>query len=578
MNTRADYLRVFYSLLLWTLFVATAIYLAFALIFSVEGRLDQYYNWGTVTSALVLACGTTVAGFVHYHLIFVPFFRKRKYFVYALLVLLLIVLMAVLDVFRYSIRYPDIMLYRAVEHELSRMFGFGVVAYLPFSILYTAIQSIREARQRKKTLVHEQRTSALRLLKSKLEPHFLFNTLNTIYAIAQKERAEQVVKSIDKLSDKIRGIREGDKKRTDGDGIEMPPANVGFPVPKYEPLRHFLFWWISLWGLFLLTGLVNWATEQEASIFSEPVSFLILTPSIMAATAVTIVGHYYLLFRRYVITDRLLAYFLYSLLFWVVAIGFDAVVCYVVMSMDVIVDYEPTWRRVFINSTQRVLTADVILAILYALVRQNKGLKRQRQALEQKNKENEILLLQSNVDSEYLFDALNELQSVAIDADAPQTQAAVRQLTALFRYSSEQADKETVPVQDEMAFIEQYLDLQKMRIQQSEGVKIESSITWDELPSEIAPMLLLPFVENAFKFGISYEKPSTISIDIRFENKRMECHIANTDHSQLKQFQSSGMGIANTVKRLELQYEGRYELEHGTKGELYEVRLVVKLD
>ncbi len=557
------------SLLFWTLLIVAIEFVFYASEY--RGHLAIFHRWSSVVAMFLRAFVASLSGVLHYHFIFVRFFRRKKYVQYAMLVLLLIFLIGIINWLIGFINYPEDTLQASVKLQLSMMSVRVVAYYFPFALLYGIVQGIRTTKERKKTLVHEQRTASLRLLKSKLEPHFLFNTLNAIYAIAQKERADGIIASIDSLSDRIRSMLEGDRVRPEGNDNVVPITNTELLVPRYEAIRHFFFWWVSL------TGFVSWGTAQEASILSEPGRYFIFIPSIMAVLSVTIVSHYYLLFRPYIATGRYLMYALFSILFWAVAIGLDAALGYVVSSMGVLNGTTGIWPLNLFKSTQRVAAVGAILAIFYAVVQHYRVLKKERRVLEQANKEKDLQLLRSNVDTEYLFDALNELQSVAKQADAPATQAAVQQLTDLFRYSSEQANKETVPVQDEMAFIRQYLDLQKMRIQQSDGVKIESSITWDEQPSEIAPMLLLPFVENAFKFGISYEQPSEISIDIRFENKRMECHVVNTDHSQLKQFQSSGMGIANTVKRLELQYEGRYELEYGAENGIYTVHLRVDL-
>ena len=89
-------------------------------------------------------------------------------------------------------------------------------------------------------------------------------------------------------------------------------------------------------------------------------------------------------------------------------------------------------------------------------------------------------------------------------------------------------------------------------------------------------MLLLPFIENAFKYGISYEEPSSISITIAVSGEQLDCQIINTDHSGKNKKQSSAIGITNTIKRLELQYLNKYEMEQKNENGIYSVSL--KLD
>ncbi len=216
------------------------------------------------------------------------------------------------------------------------------------------------------------------------------------------------------------------------------------------------------------------------------------------------------------------------------------------------------------------------MAMIYAAVRQYGRQRKQKNIAEQACKEQELQLLKSQVSTANLFGGLNELQAIVNDEDAPQTTHAVQQLTALFAYSVEQATKETVPVAEELSFIEQYLHLQQLRIPESDQLAIKTTISCADDAAVIAPMLLLPFIENALKYGISYELPSAININIVCSHHTLECRVENTDHSSRHRDQTNGMGIANTQKRLELQYPGNHTLEHKSESGIYNVFL--KLD
>ena len=91
-------------------------------------------------------------------------------------------------------------------------------------------------------------------------------------------------------------------------------------------------------------------------------------------------------------------------------------------------------------------------------------------------------------------------------------------------------------------------------------------------------MLLLPFVENAFKYGVSYEQPSSINIDLNVTARLLQGRITNTDFSENRKSRHSGIGISNTIKRLNLQYSGKYSLDHNAADGSYNVSLKLDLN
>jgi sensor histidine kinase YesM len=152
----------------------------------------------------------------------------------------------------------------------------------------------------------------------------------------------------------------------------------------------------------------------------------------------------------------------------------------------------------------------------------------------------------------------------------------LQEVNDLFHYSTEQAMAETIPVADELTFIGRYVQLQKKRIAGDSRVVVDTDITGDG-PAQIAPMLLLPFVENAFKYGVSYELPSSINISTAVQDGTLHLKVENTDHSGRKTGTSTGTGIANVMRRLELQYKGKYQLEQHKQGGIYSLSLKLNL-
>jgi len=438
---------------------------------------------------------------------------------------------------------------------------FGV----PFVILYTALQEARRARARRKEIETASCNTSMLLLAKKLEPHFLFNSLNAIYAIAQQEAASASIEAVDTISDKLR--------------VLMSPkgemANYATRKRKTDSfLFQFLFVWLGV--LVFLVGIEGFGSLVSGEWKGEPLRFWVYQPAIDALVAFTITGHYYLLYRPFVvIAKRYRHYFSLLLPFAAGMLALDVAVNYFLVEVVKIFDGDDeTIGRFILVAMARVLTAEAVCAWVYATVSHYRYNCRQRDTALRQQQLDEKRLQQTQIDTEELFSLLKELEhALSIDV-APRTEAAVTELVSLFRYSAEHAGDITVSVEGEFEFLHRYIRLQQMRIRQNADIRISTVIEADNADVQIAPMLLLPYIENAFKYGISYAEDSFIEINIAVKGRELSCNITNTDHSALKSGRpSAGMGLADTLKRLQLQYKGKFILECGARGDVFMVEL-----
>ena len=186
--------------------------------------------------------------------------------------------------------------------------------------------------------------------------------------------------------------------------------------------------------------------------------------------------------------------------------------------------------------------------------------------------ETELSNLKSQLNPHFLFNTLNNIYAL-IDIDTERSKESVHDLSHLLRYVIYDTSSITVPLSGELAFIREYVHIESIRLADQCDIQLHLPPVSGEI--EIAPLLFLPFIENAFKHGISYSKPSFIHIDITLEGVEITCRIVNSDHSKRRE---GGIGIANSTKRLNLLYPGRYTLLQGnnTEGD-YETTLVVEL-
>ena len=199
-----------------------------------------------------------------------------------------------------------------------------------------------------------------------------------------------------------------------------------------------------------------------------------------------------------------------------------------------------------------------------------------RQELEHSRTEAELQNLKSQLNPHFLFNTLNNIYSL-IQIDVDRAQRSVHELSSLLRYVLYESSRPTVPLKAEVEFLRDYIEL--MRIRQPRHVRVFVSLPEEPSPTPVAPLLFISLVENAFKHGVSNEKPSYVTIDIHEEGRRLVCRIRNScfPKSGDSDRSGSGIGLTNLSKRLEMIYPGRYTFEYGQAGDAYQALLCIDL-
>jgi len=202
---------------------------------------------------------------------------------------------------------------------------------------------------------------------------------------------------------------------------------------------------------------------------------------------------------------------------------------------------------------------------------------------EQKNKEieneklkTELSFLKSQINPHFLFNTLNNIYSLAADG-SKHTAEAVMKLSSIMRYVLTEAKNDEVPVEKEIHFIRHYIELQKLRL--TEKSPVDFSIDGDPVGKKISPLLFLPFVENAFKYGISTRELSPIIIVMQLQQDQIIFNIKNNKHksSLLRSAENTGIGINNSRRRLELLYHNKYVLDITNNDSVYIVNLKIDI-
>jgi hypothetical protein len=200
----------------------------------------------------------------------------------------------------------------------------------------------------------------------------------------------------------------------------------------------------------------------------------------------------------------------------------------------------------------------------------------QREALKVENLNAELKFLKSQINPHFLFNCLNTIYSLAHKHSA-QTEDAIVKLSTIMRYMIYDSNEDKVQLQQELQYLEDYIDIQRLRM--PDDIVVDYAVQGNPAGLKIEPMLLVPFVENAFKHGISYAEPSFIAIALAIERNQVRLVVENSRFRK-RVAEKGGIGLQNVRKRLELLYAGEHDLEI-TESEnqfIVDLKIVLKND
>jgi two-component system LytT family sensor kinase len=191
----------------------------------------------------------------------------------------------------------------------------------------------------------------------------------------------------------------------------------------------------------------------------------------------------------------------------------------------------------------------------------------------------DLQFLRSQINPHFLFNALNTLYGTALQEDAPRTAGGVQQLGDMMRFMLHENNRDKIPMSKEVEYLKNYIALQRLRTDSSPQIRIETEID-DVLPDAmIAPMLLVPFVENAFKHGISLREASWVNIRLHGEGKQLLFEVRNSVHTRQAndpEKDKSGIGLIIVLHRLNLLYPARHSFFMNQDEREFFVQLMIE--
>lgn len=199
---------------------------------------------------------------------------------------------------------------------------------------------------------------------------------------------------------------------------------------------------------------------------------------------------------------------------------------------------------------------------------------KKRKELENDKLKAELQALRAQIDPHFFFNVLNNICSLA-RKKSDDTEAFIIRLSELIRYSLYENKGEKFFLEKEINFLKNYIEIQQMRLDKNAEIAFDYSNTNVNLMIE--PMLLFPFVENAFKHGVSYRGDVKIEIIIKTDGSVLYFEVTNPLIQETSSDKAGGIGIMNVEKRLNLLYPNRHKLEIDNNNGLFSVKLKIDL-
>jgi LytS/YehU family sensor histidine kinase len=203
---------------------------------------------------------------------------------------------------------------------------------------------------------------------------------------------------------------------------------------------------------------------------------------------------------------------------------------------------------------------------------------RRNALLEKEKTENELRFLKSQMNPHFLFNAINSIY-VLIKKDPDFAGLTLVKFADMLRYQLYECNADEIPIEKEIGYLDNYIELEKLR--KGKEIRTRYTVGAGTCNFSIAPLLLIPFVENAFKYVSSCpDKNNFVTVDLNYQDDIFELSVENTmdeDNVMPKERSWGGIGLENVRRRLELIYNGRHALDISTSEDIYSVLLTIKV-
>jgi hypothetical protein len=234
-------------------------------------------------------------------------------------------------------------------------------------------------------------------------------------------------------------------------------------------------------------------------------------------------------------------------------------------------------RMLYLLTIRDALSSGIVILLLSGVIKLGHSLfisEKQKKLLENERLNAELNFLKLQINPHFLFNTLNSIYSQAHFRSA-QTEHSILKFSRIMRYVLYDSAAEKIALTQDLEYISNYIDLQQIRL--SKNITVHYHVTGPVAGLSIAPLLLITFIENAFKHGISYTIPSEIKIAIAVTGRELSLTVENAI-TQVNRGSAGGVGLINARRRLDVLYPGRHMLYVNETDHLYIVKLKIELD
>ncbi len=339
----------------------------------------------------------------------------------------------------------------------------------------------------------------------------------------------------------------------------------GFIWTRKKWVYHSIFWTV------MLLALVALGNER----LSLPFRFLLEGTNVLFYIVITYINIFYLI-PNFLAEKKREWTFIGSLL----------LVCAVLTPLKVVTlyflhsNFPPIQSELIKNQLWYFLGLVYIagFSTIYSIIAEWKEQEKQKQELENQTIESELRFLKTQINPHFLFNTLNSLYALSLKKsdNAPEV---VLQLSEMMRYMLYECNEPQVPLSKEVGYIENYLSLEKIRLQKNIVVKFDVEGQTNDV--FVAPLLLIPFIENSFKHGIANQiGEGYVYIKLRTSDSKIFFQIANSRSNtliipSLTGKKSGGIGLVNVKRRLDLLYPQKNTLTIDETPDMYLVELEI---
>lgn len=342
---------------------------------------------------------------------------------------------------------------------------------------------------------------------------------------------------------------------------------IKYPGPLQNKLvRHSAFW------LFMVIFYTLPAVFNQEAIGLRILNNLLYVPLDMVAVYFSL---YYLLpkvmFRKQIVVSA----FIYLITIILLAIAAKLLKEYVYVFLPSPSSGLTTLSRELFYS---LLTLNMIagMAIGVKLLMIWFSMQIKSKEMEHEKTQSELVHLRSQLNPHFLFNTLNNIDTLVLQSPERASETLIK-LSDILRYCIYETSEDQVPLEKELEYLQNYIDLQKIRLNQPDFVQVK--LNGISAGKEIAPMLLIPLVENAFKHGDRKVAPPGISIFIEIIDHQLKIVVENSIN-QGRSYEIEkvgGIGLKNVRRRLELQYPDKHSLEIEEHHEKFRIQLIIDL-